>query len=110
MREEKIRGKVMIRSRLLMVVCAGLAMLLLSGCIYTKVQRPYDKNYDKTELGTKVGKSSFKSVFWCASWGDAGTKAAAENGDIKVIRHADAEYFVVLLGLYSRITTVVYGD
>jgi hypothetical protein len=110
MREEKIRGKAMIKSRLLMVVCAGLAMLLLSGCIYTKVQRPYDKNYDKTELGTKVGKSSFKSVFWCASWGNAGTKAAAENGDIKVIRHADAEYFMVLLGLYSRITTVVYGD
>lgn len=98
------------RSRLMVIVCIGLAMLLLSGCIYTKVQRPYDRNYDKTELGTKVGKSSFKSIFWCVSWGDAGTKAAAENGDIKVIRHADAEYFMVLLGFYSRITTVVYGD
>ena len=84
--------------------------MLMAGCVYTKVQRPYDRNYDKTELGTKVGKSTFKSVFWCASWGDAGTKAAAENGDIKVIRHADAEYYTLLLGLYTRITTVVYGD
>ena len=98
------------RSLLKLIVFFGLGTMLMSGCIYTKVQRPYDRNYDKTELGTKVGKSSFKSVFWCASWGDAGTKAAAENGDIKVIRHADAEYFMILLGLYSRITTVVYGD
>ncbi len=98
------------RSLLRVIVFFGLMTMLMSGCIYTNIQRPYDRNYDKTELGTKVGKASFKSVFWCASWGDAGTRAAAENGDIKVIRHADAEYFMILLGLYSRITTVVYGD
>ena len=98
------------RSLLKVIVFFGLMTMLMSGCVYTKVQRPYDRNFDKTELGTKVGKSSFKSVFWCASWGDAGTKAAAENGDIKVIRHADAEYFMILLGLYSRSTLVVYGD
>ncbi len=98
------------KSLLRVIVFFGLMTMLMSGCIYTNIQRPYDRNYDKTELGTKVGKSSLKSVFWCASWGDAGTKAAAENGDIKVIRHADAEYFMILLGLYSRITTVVYGD
>ena len=91
-------------------VCMGIVSLLMSGCLYMKVQRPHDKNYDKTELGTKVGKSELKSVLWLWAWGDAGTKAAAEDGDITVLRHADVEYFVILMGLYGRITTVVYGD
>ena len=84
--------------------------IFLSGCMYMKVQRPHDKNYDKTELGTKEGRASLQSICWIAAWGDAGTRAAAEDGNIKVIRHADVEYFVILLGLYTRLTTVVYGD
>lgn len=84
--------------------------LLMPGCVYLKVQRPHDKNYDKTELGSKEGKSTLHSIAWLAAWGNAGTQTAAENGDIKVIRHADVEYFLVLLGLYTRLTTVVYGD
>ena len=98
------------RSLLKIIVFLGLVTMLMSGCMYTKVQRPYDRDYDETELGTKEGRASFSSVFWFVSWGDAGTRAAAENGDIKVIRHADAEYYMVLLGLYTRVTTVVYGD
>ena len=92
------------------LILMALVAIFLSGCMYMKVQRPYDKNYDKTELGTKEGRSSLQSICWIAAWGDAGTRAAAEDGNIKVIRHADVEYFVVLLGLYTRLTTVVYGD
>ena len=95
---------------LILTVFSVAVTLLTSGCMYMKVQRPHDKNYDKTELGTKVGKSSLQSICWFVAWGDAGTKAAAENGNIKVIRHADVEYYTVLLGLYTRLTTVVYGD
>ena len=95
---------------LMLIVFVGLLPMLMSGCMYMKVQRPHDKNYDKTELGTKVGKSSLQSICWFAAWGDAGTRAAAENGDIKIIRHADVEYYTILLGLYTRLTTVVYGD
>jgi hypothetical protein len=98
------------RSLLKIIVFFGLMTMLMSGCMYTKVQRPYDRDYDETELGTKEGRASFRSVFWLVAWGDAGTRAAAENGDIKVIRHADAEYYMVLLGLYTRVTTVLYGD
>jgi hypothetical protein len=47
---------------------------------------------------------------WLVAWVDAGTKAAAKNGDIVVIKHADQEMLFVLFGLYFRITTVVYGD
>ena len=92
------------------VMVIGLLSMLMSGCVYMKVQRPHDKDYDKTELGTKVGKSSLTSLLWLTAWGDAGTQKAAEDGDITVIRHADVEYYVLLLGLYARITTVVYGD
>ena len=94
----------------MLTLCALLSTMLTPGCIFMKVQRPHDKNYDRTELGAKVGKSELKSVLWLFAWGDAGTKAAAENGNLTVKNHCDVEYFTVLLGLYSRITTVVYGD
>ncbi len=92
------------------LILMALVAIFLSGCMYMKVQRPHDKNYDKTELGTKEGRASLQSICWIAAWGDAGTRAAAEDGNIKVIRHADVEYFAILLGLYTRLTTVVYGD
>lgn len=91
---------------ILMTLCI---LLFLPGCIYN-VRRPLDTNYDKTEIGTKVGMSKATSVLWLFAWGNAGTKAAAEDGDIKVIEHADTEVFSILFGLYTRITTVVYGN
>jgi len=95
---------------MILTVFSVAVTLLTSGCMYMKVQRPHDKNYDKTELGSKEGRSSLQSICWFVAWGDAGTKAAAENGGITVIRHADVEYYTILLGLYTRLTTVVYGD
>src|SRR5512139_656731 len=92
------------------VACVMMMTFLASGCVYMKVQRPHDKDYELTELGDKIGKSEIKSVLWLFAWGDAGTKAAADNGGIKVIKHADVEYYVILMGLYARITTVLYGD
>jgi hypothetical protein len=94
----------------ILTLCTLLMAAFSPGCIYMKVQRPHDKNFDQTELGAKVGKSELKSVLWLFAWGDAGTKAAADDGEITVINHADVEYFTILLGLYGRITTVVYGD
>jgi hypothetical protein len=73
-------------------------------------QSPLDVDFDNTTLGSKIGKSSIYSVLWLVTWGDGGTKAAAEDGGIIVIKHADVETHIVLFGVYSRITTVVYGD
>ena len=87
-----------------------LVSVLFSGCAYTNVQRPLGTEFNKTELGAKTGRSSNQSVLWLVAWGDGGTKAAAENGNIKVIRHADTRIFSVLFGLYSKVTTIVYGD
>jgi len=91
----------------------GLAVALVwsaSGCAYLHVQRPLSINFDNTQLGSKAGRSNAYSVLWLVAWGDAGTKAAATQGNIKIIRYADTEVKLVLFGIYSRITTVVYGD
>lgn len=97
---------VMKRSFIVLVLVSA----LVSGCVYTNVQRPLGTEFNETELGTKTGRSSSQSVLWLVAWGDAGTKAAAENGEIKVIRHADTRIFSILFGLYSEVSTIVYGD
>jgi hypothetical protein len=91
-------------------VAVCLLVLLLQGCAYMHTQAPLDIDFDNTSLGSKTGKSNIYSVLWLVSWGDGGTKAAAEEGGITVIKHADIETYVILFGLYARITTVVYGD
>ena len=89
---------------------AAALVLAASGCAYMHVQRPLDTNFGNTQLGSKEGRSNAYSVLWLFAWGDAGTKAAATQGNIKVISYADTEVKSVLLGMYSRVTTVVYGD
>jgi len=88
----------------------GVSSLLAPGCIVTNVKIPQDTNLDQTQLGTKVGESSSQGVLWMVAWGDAGTQAAAEEGGITTVLHADQEIFSVLFGLYVRYTTVVYGN
>ena len=65
---------------------------------------------DKTTLGSKTGEASSQSVLWLFAWGDAGTKAAASNGNISVINHRDVQLQSYAFGLYSKRTVIVYGD
>jgi hypothetical protein len=92
------------------LLATATAALLASGCLYTHIQRPLDQNFSNTELGTKVGRAHSRVLLWLVAWGDAGTQAAARDGGISVIKHADFEVHSVLFGAYSRVTTVVYGD
>ncbi len=92
------------------IILSMLAITLLSGCLYSNVKCPLDIDFDKTELGTKVGKSNMHSVLWMVAWGDTGAKSAADNGNIKIINHADQEFLSILFGLYYKHTTIVYGD
>lgn len=93
---------------------AALAFTLMaatsSGCVYADVTSPLDIDLNRTELGSKTGESSAHSVLWLVAWGDSGTKAAAEDGGLKQINHADRKVFSLLWGLYSRVTTVAYGE
>ncbi len=92
------------------LLCGVVLALSTSGCLYMNVRVPLDENFDKTDLGTKEGHASSTSILWLFAWGDAGTKAAATNGGISVIKHADRQVFVLGFGLYTRLTTVLYGD
>ena len=85
-------------------------LLTAAGCAFTDVKIPLDTDLDNTKLGTKVGESSSQSVLWMVAWGDAGIQAAAKQGGLTNITHADRKIFNVLFGLYTRQTTVVYGD
>ena len=57
-----------------------------------------------------MGESSAQSVLWLVFWGDSGTQAAAKQGGITTITHADRQLFTILFGIYARETTIVYGD
>lgn len=83
---------------------------VVSGCMYSNIRFPLDEDLWKTELGSKVGVSSNYSIAWLVAWGDAGVEAAAKNGDIKVVNHADMGIESYLFGLYIRRDTIVYGD
>ena len=92
------------------LVPAALIWLAGTGCIYMNVTLPLDTDLHETRLGSKVGKSESQSVLWLVAWGDAGTQAAARNGGITTLTHADSEVYSVLGFVYTRYRTVVYGD
>jgi hypothetical protein len=87
-----------------------LVAFTLSGCLYTNVTMPLSTELNKTDLGHKQGESSTYSVIWLVAWGDGGAAAAAKNGGITVLTHMDREVYSILFGLYTRTTTIVYGD
>ncbi|MBM4337175.1 MAG: hypothetical protein FJ108_14930 [Deltaproteobacteria bacterium] len=88
---------------------ALLSLPLLTGC-FVNVKIPLDTDLDRTELGAKVGESSAQSILWLVFWGDSGTQAAARQGGITTITHADRQILTILFGVYARETTIVYGD
>jgi hypothetical protein len=89
---------------------ATLALFFSTGCIYTHVRAPLDTDVNDTVLGSKIGTAEAQSIAWLVAWGDAGTAAAAKNGNITTIRHMDQEQLFVFFGIYARGTTIVYGD
>ena len=80
------------------------------GCLYTHVLTPYNTDLNKTVLGQKQGKASMESVLWLIAWGDAGNAAAAKQGGITTVNHMDREYLNVIFGVYTKTTTIAYGD
>ncbi len=89
---------------------AIMVMFLATGCLYTHVLMPYDTNLDKTMLGQRTGKASMHSVLWLVAWGDASSAAAAKQGGITTLNHMDREFLNIVFGIYTKTTTIVYGD
>ena len=85
-------------------------LLLQAGCLYSKVVGPLDTDVNHTVLGPKTGRSSSYSVLFLVAWGDGGVKAAAKNGELTSVNHLDVEYYTVLFGAFTRVTTIAYGE
>jgi hypothetical protein len=96
--------------KIVLAVAVLLSLSLLGGCVYTHVLAPYDTDLNKTSLGQKQGRASMESVLWLIAWGDASTSAAAKQGGLTTVNHMDREYLNVIFGLYTKTTTIVYGD
>ena len=87
-----------------------IAMFLLTACLYSHVQAPYDTHLDRVAIGPKQGAASAYSVLWLFSWGDQGIAAAAKNGGLSTITHMDQEVFSIFFGIYAKTTTIAYGN
>jgi hypothetical protein len=103
---------------LTLLVCGGL--FLLQGClsapvvppigiIYSEFQAPLDIDFNATPVCSKSGQAESMSILGLIATGDASTKAAAANGGLNKIEHADYYYFNVL-GVVQRYRTIVYGE
>ena len=104
------------------VSAAVAACVLLGGCgmyeapvippvalVYTDISAPIDTDMDAQPIGAKVGRASTEQILSIAAWGDASIQAAAANGKITRINHADYHY-TNFLGVYSKFTVIVTGD
>ena len=99
------------------IVLVLVAAVTLTGCVmvsspvygglFTQTKGPVT-GVDNSVGQTKVGKAEAQGIIIVGT-GDASIKAAMENGDITKIHHVDHESFSVL-GVYSRYTTIVYGE
>jgi len=88
----------------------AILFLNLSACLYTDIRFPLDEDTWETKLGDKVGTASSHTILWLVSWGDAGTKAAAEEGKITTINHLDRGVQSYFFGVYTRTSTIAYGE
>ena len=80
------------------------------GAMYTDTKAPLQLDYDNTDLGHKVGSAYTISVLGLFAGGDCSIQAAAKDGGIKTIKHADYKFTNILFGIFTKTTVYVYGD
>jgi hypothetical protein len=85
------------------------------GVFFTNYSAPLMASFEETRLGPKQGKAT---VFYVqdpvltgfnAAWGEASIEAAADEGGISTVHHADYELLSVLI-VFHRFTIRVYGE
>ena len=76
--------------------------------LYSNIRAPIDVNLDGTPVESKRGEASTTTIFGLVSFGDAGIKAAADEGGLTTIESMDYAYLNIL-GIYQKFTTIVYG-
>lgn len=107
-----------------LVCVAGLAaVLVLSGCagfvrapispgmglVFSDYKMPLDSGFGDRKVTEKVGKATTENILGVVVVGDSSIEAAAAEGNITTIHHVDYHFWNIL-GIYSKFTTLVYGD
>jgi len=86
----------------------------LSGCamLYNDLKTPLPSLSVEgdTQARTNIGKSSCESYVWVVAVGDCSVETAMKNGNISKVHHVDSEFKSYFFGIYTKFTTVVYGE
>ena len=90
-----------------MLSSCGAVQAPVIGMIYTNVQAP--TAVTSNSVGTRVGKAQATGILGLVATGDASVNTAARNAGIKKVSHVDYEAFNIL-GIFTKYTTVVYGE
>ena len=102
-----------VTSFILLTGCAGYVVTpvtLAPAIIFADHSAPLDTNFQNTQIaGLKMGEASVTNILGLISYGDASARAAAEDGEISRIHHSDY-HFKNILGIWSKYTTIVYGE
>ena len=80
--------------------------------LYSKIEQPAVQLAVSTDPGAKwdkQGKSKCDNILGLVVMGNCGVDEAIRDGSISKVHHIDFE-IVNILGLYSSITTIVYGE
>jgi len=96
----------------LSVGCAGVygaPVIPSSGLLFARIDAPLSLNYDQTPITNKRGEAASESILGLIAIGDASIQKAADNGGITKVHYADYR-FENILGIYSKFTTVAYGQ
>jgi hypothetical protein len=75
---------------------------------FTYMTSPYSAESDGT-IGDRMGESTCTGVLWLFSFGDCSIEAAAEDGNLKKINYVSYD-LTNILGIYTGMTTKVYGE
>jgi len=103
--------------RLLVCALVLASIVAVAGCTYPNSpvnaaliidQKGPVAGFDTSSPATKTGTAKAEGILF-VGFGDASVKAAMDQGKISKVHHVDSEVFNIL-GIYSRYTTVVYGE
>lgn len=80
-----------------------------AGFLFARLDAPLSISYDETAVATKCGESVSESFLGLIAIGDSSIQTAAKNGKLRKIHYADYRFYNIL-GLYSKFTTLAYGE
>jgi hypothetical protein len=102
-------GLILIIAPILLSSCATTHPNNIGIAVVTMVTEPVAVGPSTSTGEMKVGRSTAMNVLGIVVIGDCGINAAAQNGNIKVIKSVDHKVMNIL-GLFGQVETIVYGE